>query len=228
MTNRNDKKYSDMGSCDIRFKHPFTCLIGGPTSSGKSSITFNIIKHRRELIKGEINDVVYCLPEGQSIDIPDHLKTDPSVSFHSGFPSFEELRPNTLLILDDLMNDCSSELMGMFTRQSHHKNISVLFLVQNLFFGGNKHFRTISLNCHYIISTKNPRDRMQISTLASQIFPENSVFLKKAFADATKRPFGYLLFDLTQTCNDQLRFRTNIFPEDIPQNIFYVSYETSK
>lgn len=69
---------------------------------------------------------------------------------------------------------------------------------------------------------KNPRDRQQILHLSRQVYPTNPRFIQEAFTDATTEPFGYLLFDLTQTTPDNLRFRTNIFVDDRPQNIVYV------
>jgi len=30
---------------DIRFKHPFTCIIGGPTGSGKSSFCIRFLQN---------------------------------------------------------------------------------------------------------------------------------------------------------------------------------------
>lgn len=211
-----------MASCDVRFKHPCTILISGPSMSGKSSIVFKIIKFRDEVIKGKIKKVLYCLPPGQTIKTPDYIKADKLVSFHEGIPDVSILSADTLLIIDDLMDSLSADMMSLFTRNSHHLGISVIFLTQNLFFGANKFFRTVSLNTRYIICTKNPRDRLQMSTLASQIYPENPAFVKKAFSEATRKPFGYLIFDATQTCADHLRFRTNIFPTDKPQNIFFV------
>jgi hypothetical protein len=69
---------------------------------------------------------------------------------------------------------------------------------------------------------KNPREKTQCRTLSYQISPENPKFIHEAFLDATKREYGYLLFDMTQKTNDLLRFRTNIFTSDVPQNIIYV------
>lgn len=37
-----------------------------------------------------------------------------------------------------------------------------------------------------------------------------------------QNPYGYLVFDLTQTTNDLYRYRTSIFSTDKPQNIIYV------
>lgn len=208
---------------DLRFHAPFTCIIGGPTGSGKSHIVFRLIKYRSEMIDTEFEKVIYCLPHEQTIKIPDFVRNDKRVVFHSGFPNFDKFNNGKpyLIILDDLMNDAKSDVMNLFTRQSHHRNLSVVFLVQNIFFNGCKFFRTISLNCHYIILTKNPRDRNQISSLAVQLNPDNVRFVKEAYNDATKEPYQYLLFDLSQKCLENLRYRANIFPDDNPRNIIY-------
>ena len=53
-------------------------------------------------------------------------------------------------------------LYNLFTKGSHHSNLSVLHLVQNVF-DKNKHTRTISLNAHYLVIFKNPRDASQVT-----------------------------------------------------------------
>ena len=39
-------------------------------------------------------------------------------------------------------------------------------------------------------------------------------FMIEAFKTATSAPYGYLLIDLKQETEDQLRLRTGLFPED--------------
>ncbi len=56
---------------------------------------------------------------------------------------------------------------------------------QNLFPPG-KQSRTITLNSHYMIVFKNPRDSLGISTLARQMYPNNTKYLLQSFPDATK------------------------------------------
>lgn len=182
------------------------------------------------MIKGKISGVVYCLPKNQKIEVPREIQEDAEVIFHEGIPDFDRFSKykSYLVILDDLMGDTGSEIMNIFTRQSHHSSVSVIFLVQNVFYGASKFFRSVSLNTQYIILTKNPRDRNQISSLAVQLYPENVNFIKEAFADATKSPYTYLLFDLSQTCMDALRVRTNLFSDDSPQNVVYISKKALK
>lgn len=101
----------------------------------------------------------------------------------------------------------------------------MLFLTQN-FFSQGKGRRDCSLNTHYIVLFKNPRDKQQIHCLSRQVFPENPRFITEAFADATSTPYGYLLLDLTQTIPEQLRVRTNIFPGDNQNTTVYVPRHT--
>ena len=114
------------------------------------------------------------------------------------------------LILDDLMSQVDDRVENIFTKLSHHKSVSVLFLTQNLFFK-SKQARTISLNSHYIVVFKNARDAMQISNLARQMYPGNSKFMVEAFKDATNGPYGYLLIDMKPYTEETYRLRANIF-----------------
>lgn len=133
---------------------------------------------------------------------------------------FNDLKPR-LLIIDDLMRETNSDVIDLFTKGSHHFNISVMYVTQNIFNQG-KGRRTISLNAHYIVAFKNPRDRVQIQTLARQVCPDNSNYIQEAYKDSTSVPFGYLLFDLKQSTPELWRYRTNIFPGDSPMNIIYI------
>jgi len=124
------------------------------------------------------------------------------------------------VILDDLLNDVySKQVCYLFTRGSHHRNISVILITQNLFHQG-RYCRHISLNAHYLVAVKNVRDKMQFMYLAQKVYPEDSLGLYNAYLDATQRPHGYLILDLTQDTNDGLRFLTNIFPTEYPPVVY--------
>ena len=62
-----------------------------------------------------------------------------------------------LIVLDDLMDDAcrSNDVVELFTKGTHHHDVSCVFIAQNPFPGG-KHGRTMSLNTHYNILFKNP------------------------------------------------------------------------
>jgi hypothetical protein len=59
--------------------------------------------------------------------------------------------------------------------------------------------RNISLNAHYIVLFKSPRDKQQISMLARQINPGKVQEFMRSYEDATSRPHGYLMLDLKPT-----------------------------
>jgi len=63
----------------------------------------------------------------------------------------------------------------IFTKTSHHMEVSVLYLTQNIFYG-EKQNRTIGLNAHYLVLFKNPRDATQVSHLARQMYPGKTNF----------------------------------------------------
>lgn len=140
---------------------------------------------------------------------------DSFAEFQQGLPdmeSFDGSEPH-LLIIDDLMRETNGSVVDIFTKGCHHRNLSVFFITQNIFHQG-KGQRDISLNAHYIVLFKNPRDRAQIKHLTRQICPENQRFLQEAYDDATAKPHGYLLFDLKQNTPDIARYRTSIFRQD--------------
>ena len=106
------------------------------------------------------------------------------------------------IVVDDLMEEAYGQTDALYTKFSHHLNISVFFVVQNLF---KKQQRTMSLNTHYMFLFKNPRDSAFISHLARQIYRTNFRFMIKSYPDATKKPFSFLLIDLKQNTDEKLR-----------------------
>ena len=102
---------------------------------------------------------------------------------------------------------------NLFTKLSHHRNVSVVIVTQNLLHR-KRHVRTMNLNTYYVVLFKNPRDAGQVAIMARQMYPRKSNFVVEAFRDATREPYGYLMIDLKPETDDRYRFRTNIFPDD--------------
>lgn len=200
-----------LSNMDPRLQHPFTCIIAGPTACGKSTFVKNILAQKESMIYPVPDRVVWFYGEWQPL-----YETIPGVEFIEGLPDVKHLdvKQNTLVILDDLMTETDKSVSNLFTKGSHHKSTSVMHLVQNLF-DKNKHTRTISLNAHYLIIFKNPRDASQISHLGKQMYPGHVRFLQEAFADATSKAYGYLLVDLKQDTPEHLRLRTDIMPSEV-------------
>jgi hypothetical protein len=138
------------------------------------------------------------------------------VQFKEGCPDFQsefnDSSKPTLIIIDDLMDQCSGELLTqLFTRGSHHRNLSVWFLMQN-FFHQSRGIRTATLNAQYIILFKNPRDKQQIKVLARQVYDDEAKAMQQAYVMATEQPYGYLLIDMKTDTPEHLRLRSKILP----------------
>lgn len=199
------------------FKTPFTAIVAGPTSSGKSYFVKSFLENISSMCDESFEKVLWCYDEWQ----PLYNRSKSSIEFHQGIPemsSFDGTTP-TLVILDDLMRETNNNVIDIFTKGSHHRKISVFYITQNLFHQG-KGQRDISLNANYIIYFKNPRDRAQISHLARQVCPDNVKFIQEAYKDATSRPHGYLLIDLKQDTVENFRICTNVLPHEKPSYVY--------
>ena len=187
--------------------HPFTSVCVGSTGAGKTQFVLKLIENIDRMISPGIDEIIWGYNQWQ-----DSYNKLPQVQFYQGIPKLERSIKNRLLVIDDQM-DCADVVSFIFTRELHHKNVSVIYIVQNLFYA-HKDMRTVHLNYHYLILFKCPRDMSSISVLARQMFPGNARFLRNVFADATRLPHSYLLIDFKQSTPDRLRLRTNIFPAE--------------
>ena len=93
----------------------------------------------------------------------------------------------------------------------------MIYIVQNIFHQGRE-TRNISLNVHYIVLFKSPRDKQQVSILARQVNPGHVQEFMKSYEEATSRPHGYLMLDLKPTTDDKQRLKSNVLPGE--NNVF--------
>ncbi len=198
----------------FQFKHPFTSIICGPTQSGKTHFVFEMLRNLKEMINPEPTKVIWCYGEYQEkfASLPSGvILADGLVN---GINEIDRKERN-LIIIDDLMDEAGDnlEVAELFTKGSHHRNLSVILIVQNMFHQG-KQMRTMSLNAHYLVLFKNPRDAGQIRCLSNQLFPGRGRYLVDSYKQATSRPHGYLLLDLKQSTPDTHRVLSDILPEE--------------
>ena len=197
-------------------RHPANVIVSGPSQSGKSWWIKKLIT-LPNLIHPKPTRILYYYSQWQDL-----FKTMPGVDFIKGLPTSlpQDGRP-VLIILDDLMEACAGnkDITNLFVRGTHHLNLTVVLLCQNLF---EKNLRTISLNTHYFVIMKSPRARSQIATLASQMYPKRSRFVLDAYDDVSKAGgYSYLFLDLKADTPEQLRVRSNVLGENnLPQVVY--------
>ena len=119
----------------------------------------------------------------------------PDITFHQGkhkdlvqSKHFDPSIPS-LIVFDDLMRTVMNDdrAPDLFTEGTHHRNITAIYIIQNLFFEG-KQSKTVSVNAHYFILLKNPRDRQQVEVFGRQVYPRKFHIFSEAYERATVRP----------------------------------------
>ena len=200
---------------DFRLKTDRVMCVCGPSQSGKTQFVLRLLEQRAELFMKPIDKILWCYGILDT-NLLNMLQAKGYKTLR-GLPKEKDIEPNSICILDDLLSECeeSKEMTNMCTRAAHHKPFFIIFISQNLF-PKSPESRTRSLNTHYYVIFKNPRDKQQFETLARQISPRNSKDLISIYEVVTKPPHGYLFIDFTQECPENIRYRTNIFDTPVP------------
>ena len=98
---------------DIRFKHPFTCIVSGPSGSGKSSFTLRLVQHLDSLCTEPDYSgwIIWCYSEKSAVPREKLTSLHKNFSFHEGVPQNfgNEHGKTCLIILDDLLNEVYSK-----------------------------------------------------------------------------------------------------------------------
>ena len=105
----------------LTFKHPFTGMVVGPTSCGKTRFVFRLIDNVVSMLEPPSSKIMYCYGEYQQL-----FCQYPQVIFHEGLPDMNNFdgREPILLIVDDLMQETNETIANLFTKGSHHRNVS--------------------------------------------------------------------------------------------------------
>ena len=153
---------------DVSFIHPGRWLIAGPSNSGKTTFVCKLLAKSKDLFNIDFERKIYCsdtrpTDDFENFEIVEEIE-------HIDFKNFDK-SINTIIILDDKMDQAiNSELVSdIYTKLSHHNNITIIFLTQNLF-PKSKYMRNMYLNSSYIVLMKNPTEILQIVSLSKRLY----------------------------------------------------------
>ena len=208
----------------FRFKTPSSILVVGPSGCGKTVFTEKLVLDHPELfdhVRPPV-PVHYCYGAWQ-----DRFRgmQERGIHFHEGIPETEALAQwfprrrggvgGGILILDDLMDEGSHDkrVLDLFTKHSHHQNVTVLYLCQDMFPVG-KYAKSISRNAHYIVAFKNPRDQLGVRNVLLQSFPNTWKDVLETFQRVTAQPYGYLVLDLHPASSDTQRLMSHLLKDE--------------
>lgn len=202
----------------LPFHLPTTIGIFGPTMSGKSYFTMNLLKHANVMFDPPPKKIIYAYTEW----LPEFDTFPPDVDLFQGCPTRQDVdmwskdKEAVIVVLDDMADDVtkSADCQQLFTVGCHHRNVTPIYISQNVFHQNPK-ARTITLNLHHLILFKNRRDLNQIATLGRQLYPGKNKQFIDAYNKATETPYSYLLIDIDPRGIEDYRLRTDILPGNV-------------
>jgi ABC-type phosphate transport system ATPase subunit len=115
-------------SSNMRFKPPFTCIIGGPTGSGKSTFCIRFLQNLDTLCTEPDfpGGIFWCYSEQSAV--PRQQLTALKKKVDSILKTPKVYRVS---VLDDLLNEAYSRAVcDLFTKGSHHRDLSVILITQ--------------------------------------------------------------------------------------------------
>lgn len=172
-------------------------MIAGPSMCGKTTFIMECLQYVDAVFTTKFHTITYYLPKEAAYSkdsLAPKLRTHfPSIRIEYGLPQPSDAFTNPLpklWIIDDQMKEISNspELEKVFTRDSHHENVTLMFTVSNArssaslkkcwtkfafifkYFPGTKLFReqphhckTSSVHGSFRVSAKQPLDESYFS-----------------------------------------------------------------
>ena len=126
-----------MEVCSLKWSVPFSCILSGPSQSGKTEIIRNILKYNHLLMEKKF-DIIFYFYKTYQKTYDDIEKSGIKIFFLNSLITNEEslfnlienyTDKNILLIFDDLQNEIEANkefFTKIWTIYIHHKNISCI------------------------------------------------------------------------------------------------------
>ena len=154
----------------FKFHTPSSMMVVGPSGCGKTVFPTKLLLNNLELFVESPKSIHYCYGSWQKGYEP--LKKG-GVKFHEGVPDSESLPKwfpqGGVLVMDDLMHEGSNNksVLDLFTKHSHHQNISVIYLCLPERKIRQDHLTQCALRGGFQEPTRSTRDAKFIITIVS-------------------------------------------------------------
>ena len=183
--------------------------IVGPSGCGKSHLIFDMLRSRTFFL--DFDKVLYFFKHSQPL-FEQMSREFPMLEFIGSldFDLIDNLPDNGtnyLLVFDDSCQEIykSQKFIDLATA-GRHKKLSCIYIKHNLFHKSSNG-RDIDLQNTHIVLFKSPRDVQQVKVLSRQLGIGRQ--LVDWYIDATTKPFGHLMIDLSPKTDDLIRYCTN-------------------
>jgi len=203
----------------LQLESPTSCMICGPTNSGKTTFVKRLLEHAAVMFKEPPFCTLYCYGSVWQPIFTEMQRSIKNITFHKGIPSRDDLmeirgdsRDHFICVLDDLLHELANNVWAqeLICVSSHHLNATICVLGHTIF-EKDKVMRTLSLNIHYFVLFENRRDSEQLLRFGRQVFPHKAKYFLDVFQKAVASS-RYLFIDLNPCSNKFYSLRTRIFP----------------
>ena len=147
--------YLKMSSKIPRLENGSIFQIVGPTGSGKTYFTCQLLASKN-LFRAPHKQIHWHsgIQEGEAGATLKHLKQLKSLRLVQGLPKgwIDKPQQYDVIVIDDLFEEANQDAVTfnqLFTKVARNRQVTVMFLTQNLFHQGGKH-RTRNLNTQYL------------------------------------------------------------------------------
>ena len=192
----------------LKFKANYNTIIFGQTGVGKTQFMLNVI--RRKNITPFPENIFYMYNVEQDFMKTWNQSEESKIKFIYGldFEQLDTTKPS-LLVIDDLLLSTNKKLAEMFILGSHHYQISLFYLTQNLFPNCDLN-RLMSRNSHYFVLFHNQRNFRQIHTLAQQVFVGKDIErITNAYKRAGESDRGFIVLSFAPDIPRELQVVTD-------------------
>ena len=110
------------------FRHPFTCIVSGPTSCGKTYFITRLLQRARDIIQPSPRRIIWLYKRWQPLYDVIRRTVHPKVEFIQGVPwnlerdEFLDTRVRNVIVLNDMATEAAkdSRVTDLFTIGSHN------------------------------------------------------------------------------------------------------------
>lgn len=194
-------------------------IVSGGSCSGKTSLVCELLKNADSLFCTKADKILFAYKHwNDTYDVLDKLSIQ--IKFVNYLPNEQELREfigegnHTIFVCDDLFAELckSSFAVDLFSRISHHLNVSTILILQEHNAGGGNVGRSLTRNVHYHIITRGGRNAFVLRSIGCQLGDYSR--LKAAYETATEKNYGYLVISTHPAGDRQQRYKSDILPSD--------------